>query len=104
VTHPREDNQKGFRRDCATLVSTYLANLSGETAASHMRLSPGRRVEFAQRVLAGLPRQSHPRACLLDHAAELRRLADLDENDRLVVDVEDRALLLASRVFAQAPE
>jgi hypothetical protein len=90
----------------ATLVSTYLANLSGETAASHMRLSPGQRPAFTQRVLAGLPGQSHPRACLLDHAAELRTmLGELAENDRVaVVDVEDRALFLASRVFTQAPK
>jgi hypothetical protein len=86
-----------FEDRAATLVSTYLANLAGETAVSHMRLSPGRRASFAQRVLAGLPGQSHPRACLLDHAAELRAvLAELDERGGVaVVDVEDRALLLA---------
>ena len=54
-----------------TLVSSYLADLAGPAAASHMRLLPGQPPRVAQRTLEGLPGQSHARACLLDHAAEL---------------------------------
>jgi hypothetical protein len=63
------------------LVSAYVADLSGHTAVTHMRLAPGRRATFEQQVLGGLPGTSHPRACLLDHAAELRATVEelLDE-------------------------
>jgi len=46
-----------------TVVSWYLADLGGPTAASHMRLLPGRLRQVAQRVLKGLAGQSHARAC-----------------------------------------
>lgn len=55
-----------------TLVSCYLADLTGPTSVSHLRLAPGQPPHVAQRVLAGLPGQTHARACLLDHTAQLR--------------------------------
>jgi hypothetical protein len=55
-----------------TLVSCYLADLGDPAAVSHMCLARGQLPAVAQRVLGGLPGQSHARACLLDHAAELR--------------------------------
>ena len=55
-----------------TLASCYLADLAGPTGVSHLRLVPGLPPRVSQRVLDGLPGQSHARACLLDDAAQLR--------------------------------
>jgi len=46
------------------VASSYLADLSGRTAASHLRSSPGVRGEFAQRIIERMPGQTHARACL----------------------------------------
>src|SRR5581483_3774575 len=43
------------------VASSYLANLSGRTAASHLRSSPTVRGEFAQRIIEGMPGQTHAR-------------------------------------------
>lgn len=83
-----------------TLVSCYLANLGGETAVSHLLVAPGHSETFSQRVLSGLTGQSHARACLLDHAAELRDvLAELEDRAKVSVDVDDCALQLAAGVW-----
>jgi hypothetical protein len=82
-----------------TLVSSYLADLAGPTAASHMRLAPGQPPRVAQRVLEGLPGQSHARACLLDHAAELRdALGELLEDEEVSVELAEETLEQAARV------
>jgi hypothetical protein len=85
-----------------TLVSCYLADLGGPTSVSHMRLAPGGRPAFAQRALEGLPGSSHARACLLDHAAELRSaLEELLEDEQVSVELAEETLELAARVWAQ---
>ena len=84
-----------------TVVSCYLADLGGPTAVSHMRLLAGRPRQVAQRVLEGLAGQSHARACLLDHAAELRdTLGELLEHEEVSVDVADATLEHAVRVWS----
>jgi hypothetical protein len=76
-----------------TLVSCYLADLGGPTAVSHLRLVPGQAPQVAQRVLGGLPGQSHARACLLDHAAELRdALGELFEVEEVSVELPEETL------------
>ena len=81
---------------------TNLADLVGTTAVSHLRLAPGQRPAIAQRVLEGLPGQSHARACLLDHAAELRgALEELLEDEEVSVELAEATLELAARVWAQ---
>ena len=83
-----------------TVVSCYLADLGGPTAVSHMRLLARRPRQLAQRVLEGLAGQSHARACLLDHAAELRdTLGELLENEEVSVDVPEATLEQAARVW-----
>jgi hypothetical protein len=83
-----------------TLVSCYLADLSGPTAVSHMRLLPGHPAQVAQRVLEGLPGQSHARACLLNHAAELRdALGELLEDEEVGVELAEQTLEQAARVW-----
>ena len=83
-----------------TLVSCYLADLAGPTAVSHMRLAPGWRPHVAQRVLEGLPGRSHARACLLDHAAQLRDvLGELLADEEVGVDVAEETLEQAARVW-----
>jgi hypothetical protein len=85
-----------------TLVSCYLADLAGPPAVSHMRLAPGRCPVIAQRVLEGLPGQSHARACLLDHAAELRdALGELLEGEEISVDLAEETLEQAARVWSR---
>lgn len=90
-----------LRSRAVTLVSSYLANLSGTTAASHLRTYPGAPAEFSQRMLDVMPGQTHARACLLDHAAELRgRLEELLGEEEVTVEVSDRALEQAARVWS----
>ena len=85
-----------------TLVSCYLADLAGPTAVSHMRLVPGQPPRVAQRVLEGLPGQSHARACLLDHAAELRdALGELLEDEEVSVELAEETLEQAARVWSR---
>lgn len=91
-----------LRSRAVTLVSTYLANLGGATAASHLRTYPGAPAEFSQRMLDVMPGQTHARACLLDHAAELRaRLEELLAEEELTVEVSDRALEQAAGVWSR---
>jgi hypothetical protein len=51
-------------------------------------------------VLEGLPGQSHPRACLLDHAAQLREaVGELLVDEEVGVEVGEETLERASRVW-----
>src|SRR5450755_577810 len=86
-----------------TLISCYLADLAGPTAVSHMRLAAGQPPRVAQRVvLEGLPGQSHARACLLDHAAELRdALEELLEDEEVSVELAEDTLEQAARVWSR---
>ena len=82
-----------------TLVSSYLADLSGRTAVSHLRTRPAAPAGFSQRLLEVMPGQTHARACLLDHAAELRGvLADLFDED-VSVELSEHALERAAGVW-----
>jgi hypothetical protein len=84
------------------VVSAYVADLDGETAVTHMRLSPrGRRATFEQQVLGGLPGTSRPRACLLDHSAELRRGLAALLDAPVSVEIAEPTLEQASRVWGQ---
>lgn len=83
-----------------TLVSCYLADLAGPTAVSHLRVAPGQPPQIAQRVLDGLPGQSHARACLLDHAAQLRdAVEELLVDEEVGVELGEDTLERASRVW-----
>jgi hypothetical protein len=83
-----------------TLVSCYLADLAGPTGVSHLRLVPGQRPQVAQRVLDGLPGQSHARACLLDHVAQLRdAVGELLVDEEVGVELCEETLERASRVW-----
>ena len=87
-----------------SLVSAYVADLSGQTAVTHMRLAPDRAASFEQRqVLGGFPGVSHPRACLLDHAAELRALVEELVEDPVVVEIPEASLEHASTVWGASP-
>jgi hypothetical protein len=84
------------------LAPSYLSELAGETAASHMSLA-ARPVRFEQRTLH-LAGQTHARGCLLDHAMQLRELlGGLLDRDDIRVDVDERALERAERVWEQPP-
>jgi hypothetical protein len=90
-----------LRSRAVTLISSYLANLSGRTAVSHLRSRPGAPAGFSQRILELMPGQTHARACLLDHAAELHSLLDeLLGEEEVTVDVSDDALEQAARVWS----
>ena len=91
---------------CACTIenaSAYVADLSGATAVTHMRLAPGRAASFDQQVLGGFPGVSHPRACLLDHAAELRALAEELLEEPVVVEIAEASLEHASTVWGTLP-
>ena len=83
-----------------TVVSCYLANLAGETAVSHLRLMPGQRPAFSQRLLSGMAGETHARACLLDHAAELQ--STLAGDGGVGVEIGDAALARAAAVWGSA--
>jgi hypothetical protein len=52
-------------------------------------------------VLEGLPGQSHARACLLDHAAELRdAVGELLEDEDVSVELAEETLEQAARVWS----
>ena len=86
------------------VASSYLANLSGRTAASHLHASRRRSAVFAQRMIEAMPGQTHARACLLDHAAELRDAVEqLLPGEEVTVEISDAALERACRVWSQPP-
>jgi hypothetical protein len=79
-----------------------MADLASPTGVSRLRLAPRQRPAIAQRVLTGLPGASHERACLLDHAAELRdALRELLEDEQVSVELDEEALERAARVWRQ---
>ena len=47
---------------------------------------------------------SHPRACLLDHAAELRGLLEEMLDEPVVVEIPEASLEQASSVWGQPPD
>ncbi len=84
------------------LASSYLSELAGQTAASHMCLAV-RPARFEQRTLQ-LAGSTHARACLLDHAMALRELlGELLDREDIRVNVDERALEQAERVWEQPP-
>ena len=86
------------RRSLA-LVSTYVGDLHGEIAVTHMSLPPGQQASFRQRVLTGLPGTAYPRACVLDHSAELRTVLEELLGEPIGIEVSERSLEDATRVW-----
>ena len=80
------------------LVSSYLAELNGRTAVSHLAVIGSAPAEFWQRMVERMPGQTHARACLLDHAASLRRALD-DGSEEVSVEISDAALATAAGVW-----
>ena len=80
------------------LLSSYVAGLQGPAAATHMVSAAGvPRLEQHTVQLAGV---TLARACLLDHAAQLRELlADTHMLEDVRVDVDERALADAQSVW-----
>jgi hypothetical protein len=71
-----------------TLTSSYLAEMVGDIAASHLCSVPGGPPMIDQHVLPGhQPGQTHARACLLDHVAELRDTLDAFHTSAVTVTV-----------------
>ena len=83
----------------AGLSSCYLADLAGDTAVSHLRRVPGARSAFSQRVLSGMAGETHARACLLDHAAELQAFLQAAGEPNVSVDISEQALTRAAGVW-----
>jgi hypothetical protein len=71
-----------------------------------MRLAPGRSAGFSQRMLEAMPGETHARACLLDHAAELcDALDELLKDAQVTVEVPEGALgrRMPSVAFSNVP-
>jgi hypothetical protein len=81
------------------LVSTYVGDLHGEVAVTHMWLPPGHQASFRQRVLTGLPGTAYPRACVLDHSAELRTVLEDLLDEPIGIEISERSLEDAARVW-----
>jgi hypothetical protein len=80
------------------LLSCYVAGLQGPAAVTHMvSASDAPRFEQHEVQLAGA---TLARACLLDHAAQLRELLEVEHAlDDVRVDIQDRTLADAERVW-----
>jgi hypothetical protein len=84
------------------LTSCYVGELDAETAVSHLHLGPGPRERLSQRILdAAQPGVTHARACLLDHAAELRAVVSEVTEEHVTVHVGVRALERAAQVWTE---
>ena len=81
------------------LVSSYLAELNGRTAVSHLALISTAPAEFSQLVVERMPGETHARACLLDHAAALQRTLGVVEDEAVSVEISDAALAIAAGVW-----
>lgn len=76
-----------------TLTSAYLGHPGADTAVGHLLLLPGRSPRLEQRLQRGAqPGATHPRACLLDHVAELRASLEAFLHASIVIDVGPVAL------------
>jgi hypothetical protein len=91
-----------LRSRSALLASSFLTDLGGHTAATHLwSFGQPRRFEHDLLQLAG----SHlARACLLEHAAVLQQLlaSELIDSD-IRVDVGDQALAKAEAIWQTPP-
>ena len=85
-----------------TLVSAYVGNVGGETAVTHLRLAPGQRAGRVQRPLAGMAGETHLRACLLEHASELRDFLEEIDGEEARVEIADMALEQAAAMWRDA--
>ena len=84
------------------VASAYLAHVGGPTAVSHLRSNPHAPGRFRQRIIERMPGQTHARACLLDHAAEVRdALDELIPDEEVMVEVSDEALARAAHVWSR---
>lgn len=82
------------------LTSSYLSQLGGSIAASHLHFGPAQQERIAQRILA--PQQSRASvagACLLDHAAELQLALAERTRSSVAVDVGVAALARAAEAW-----
>jgi len=84
-----------------TLTSCYLGQISGDTAATHLLLTPRDGAEFEHRVVPGQLGEDHARACLLDHAAELQVALTPAEDVQVQIDVGPVALTRAAAAWSQ---
>jgi hypothetical protein len=87
-----------------TLVSAYVANIGGETAVTHLRSAPGQRAGLVQRPLAGMAGETHLRACLLEHASELRDFLQEIGGKEARVDIAEVALEQAAAMWRDATQ
>ena len=84
------------------LTSSYLGEMIGDIAASHLFCVPGCPPIIDQHVLPGRqPGRTHARACLLDHVAELRDTLDAYHKTAatVTVTIADSALTDAQRAW-----
>jgi hypothetical protein len=80
------------------LLSCYVAGLQGPAAVTHM-LSASSAPRFKQHTVQ-LAGATLARACLLDHAAQLRELLEVEYHlDDVRIDIQDRSLAEAQRVW-----
>jgi hypothetical protein len=92
----------GTRRD--GLASIYITDSTGETAFAHVRMTPQptRLAPEPSKFPVPSAGQSHARACLLDHAAELQRILQDALGESVCVDVPDGALAFAEAIWRAA--
>ena len=84
-----------------TLTSCYLADMHSDIDAAHLCSAPGQHTHIEQRVLpAQQPGQTHGRACLLDHVAELQAVLAALVGAVVTIDVRPEALRAAAGAWS----
>ena len=85
-----------------TLTSCYLADMQSDIAAAHLSSAPSNDARIRQRVLARQqPGQTHARACLLDHTAELQTTIGEATGATVAIDVGPDALARAADAWTR---
>jgi len=84
-----------------TLTSVYLGQIASDTGTMHLALAPARDPQLKQGMLPGSqPGQTHARACILDHAAELQQLLTDLTHDPVTIDIHPDALQRATGAWS----
>ena len=92
-----------LERHSLSMVSADVADLSGQTAVTHMRMAPGRRQASSSRCSGDSP-GCQIRGVPAGSAAELRALVKELLEETVVVDIPEASLEHASTVWASLPQ
>ncbi len=83
----------------AGLISFYTTDVNGQTAVSHGRMTAAAPIQFTEPLIKPVAGTAHARACLLDHAAELRALLAELLDSPIRVEIDEMSLAAAEMIY-----